>query len=274
MRFRKAAPPAGPPCYLARMLIDSHCHLDAAEFDADRAAVLARARAAGVTAQIIPAIALDGFAKLRALCAAQAGLHAAYGLHPMFLSRHQPHHLDTLREWIERERPVAVGECGLDFFIAEADPDAQRRYFARQLELAREFDLPLILHARHALEEVTAGLRRIGGLRGVVHSFSGSFEQARQLWKLGFHLGIGGPLTYERARRLRGIVAQMPIQFLLLETDAPDQPLSGHRGERNEPARLREVLDTVAALRGETPDAIAQATADNARRLFGLADVA
>lgn len=256
------------------MLIDSHCHLDATEFDRDRAAVVARAQAAGVTAQVVPAITLAGFAKLRALCAAHPDLHPAYGLHPMFLAEHRPEHLTALREWIARERPVAVGECGLDFFIADPDRDAQRVYFARQLELAREFDLPLILHARHALDEVIAGIRRIGRLRGVVHSFSGSAEQARQLWQLGFLLGIGGPVTWERAQRLRRLVAQMPIEFLLLETDSPDQPLASHRDERNEPARLREVLETVAILRGEAPDAVAAATTRNARELFGLAEAA
>ncbi len=252
------------------MLIDSHAHLDAAEFDADRDAVIARARAAGVAAQVIPAITLAGFAKLRDLCAAQTGLHPAYGLHPMYLAEHRPHHLDDLRGWIERERPVAVGECGLDFFVEGLDADLQRDYFQRQLELARDFELPLILHARKAVDEIIATIRRMGPLRGVVHSFSGSVEQARQLWKLGFCIGIGGPLTYERARRLREIVASMPIEFLLLETDAPDQPLSGHRGERNEPARLREVAEVVAALRNESLDAVAAATSNNAARLVGL----
>lgn len=255
-------------CYVASMLTDSHCHLDAPEFDADRAAVIARARAAGVTMQVIPAIALSGFAKLRDLCASTAGLHPAYGLHPMFLAAHEPEHLDALRDWIERERPVAIGECGLDFFVDGLDREVQRVYFQRQLELAREFELPLIVHARSAVEETIASIRRVGGLRGVIHSYSGSAEQAAQLWKLGFYLGIGGPLTYERARRLRRLVAQMPLEFLLLETDSPDQPLTGHRGERNEPAYLREVVDVVAQLRGVPDDTIALATSDNARRLF------
>ena len=121
------------------------------------------------------------------------------------------------------------------------------------------------------MDEVLASLRRIGGLRGVVHSFSGSAEQARQLYALGFCLGIGGPVTYERARRLRGLVATMPIEHLLLETDAPDQPDAGHRGLRNEPARLRVVAETVAGLRGMTLDALARATTANALRLFGAA---
>jgi len=253
-------------------LIDSHSHLDAAEFDGDRGAVLERARSAGVTRQIVPAIALSGFPKLRDLCEAEAGLYPAYGLHPMYLAEHEPAHLSDLAEWLERERPVAIGECGLDFFIENLDPDLQYDYLDRQLELAREFELPVILHARRAFDEIAAAIRRVGGLRGVVHSFSGSEEQARQLWKLGFHLGIGGPVTYERAKRLRATVAAMPIEFLLLETDSPDQPLAHHRGERNEPARLVEVLATVAQLRGESPEAVAAATTRNAETLFGLKD--
>jgi TatD DNase family protein len=253
-------------------LIDSHSHFDAGEFDSDRAAALERARNAGVTRQILPAIALSGFARLRDLCRTEPGLYPAYGLHPMYLAEHEPAHLAELAQWIEREHPVAVGECGLDFFIENLDPDLQYDYLDRQLELAREFDLPVILHARRAFDEIAAAIRRVGGLRGVVHSFSGSEEQARQLWKLGFHLGIGGPVTYERAKRLRAIVAAMPIEFLLLETDSPDQPLAHHRGERNEPARLVDVLTTVAQLRGEPPEQTAAATSLNAERLFGLKD--
>ena len=251
-------------------LTDSHSHLDAAEFDTDRDAVLARAREAGVTRQIVPAIAVSGFSKLRDLCSAEHGLHAAYGLHPMYLNEHRPEHLAVLEEWIAREKPVGVGECGLDFYVEGLDRDLQFEYLDRQLELARAFDLPVILHARRAFDEVAAAIRRVGGLRGVVHSFSGSEEQARQFWKLGFHLGIGGPVTYERAKRLHAIVATMPIEWLLLETDSPDQPLSGHRGERNEPACLVEVLDSVAALRGESRESVAAATTENAQRLFAI----
>jgi TatD DNase family protein len=252
-------------------LIDSHCHLDVAEFDADRDEVIARARAAGISRQLLPAIAADGFAGLRDLCRRHGGLHAAYGLHPLFLPAHRPAHLDELADWIDRERPVAVGECGLDCYVEDLDRELQRRYFLRQLELARDFDLPLILHARRAVEEVIAALRRIGGLRGVVHSFSGSVDQARQLWKLGFCLGFGGPITYPRARRLRDIVASMPLEFLLLETDSPDQPLHGHQGRRNEPAQLTQVCACAAALRGVEPETIATATTANCERVFALA---
>jgi TatD DNase family protein len=223
-----------------------------------------------VTRQIVPAIALAGFEKLRDLSKVENGIFPAYGLHPMYLTEHQPQHLRELALWIEREKPVAVGECGLDFHVDGLDAEAQRSYFQGQLELAREADLPVIVHARRALDDVTAAIRRVGNLRGVVHSFSGSPEQAQQLWKLGFFLGIGGPVTYERARRLRGIVASMPLEWLLLETDSPDQPLHGHQGKRNEPALLQEVCNTVAELRGVDPQIIATATSANCERLFNL----
>lgn len=252
-------------------LIDSHSHIDVAEFDADRDQVLGRARAAGVTRQIVPAIALSGFGKLRDLCHAQAGLHPAYGLHPMYVAEHRPEHLDELAVWVDREKPCAVGECGLDFHVEGLDPEAQRSYFRRQLEIAREAGLPVIVHARRALDEVIAALRSVGVARGgVVHSFSGSVEQARQLWKMGFCIGLGGPVTYPRARRLREIVATMPLEFLLLETDSPDQPLHGRQGARNEPALLAEVCTCIAELRAAEPAMIAAATTRNAERLFNL----
>ena len=251
-------------------LIDSHCHFDAAEFDADRAAVHARALAAGVADQIVPAVDAASWPTLKAVCAAHPGLHPAYGLHPMYLTQHHPDHLRELRTWMEREAPVAVGECGLDFFVAGLDADTQLSYFDAQLKLARDLDLPVIVHARRAVDAVIAAIRRVGGLRGVIHSFPGSPEQAAQLHQLGFLLGIGGPVTFERANRLRKLVAHIPLEQLLLETDAPDQPGSAHRGQRNEPAHLVAVLDVVAKLRGISQDTLAAATTANAQRLFNL----
>ena len=251
-------------------LVDTHCHLDDGEFDRDRDEVIARAREAGVRRQIVPAIDAASWPKLREVCAQDEGLHPAYGLHPLLLDRHTDAHLDELRGWIERERPVAVGECGLDYFIEGLDPGRQQHYFDGQLKIARDFDLPVIVHARRAVDAVIASIRRVGGLRGVVHSFSGSEEQARQLWKQGFLLGLGGPVTYDRANRLRRLAASMPLEFLLLETDAPDQPDSGIRGQRNEPARITRVLETIAELRGVDTAEVARATCVNAERLFAL----
>ncbi|MGY1529558.1 TatD family hydrolase [Luteimonas sp. A649] len=252
------------------MLVDSHCHLDAGEFAHDRAAVVARARAAGVHAQVLPATHADEWPGLREAACVDDGLYPAYGLHPTFLEHHREAHLAQLRDWIERECPVAVGECGLDFFVEGLDGDAQAHFFEAQLRIARDADLPVIVHARRAVDQVTAAIRRIGGLRGVVHSFSGSRQQAETLWKLGFLVGLGGPVTYERANRLRTLAATMPLEFLLLETDAPDQPDSGIRGQRNEPARLAVVCETIAALRDVPVAEVAAATAANARRLFAL----
>lgn len=251
-------------------LIDSHSHFDAADFDTDRDAALARAQAAGIDVQIVPAVSADGWPKLKQVCASHPGLYPAYGLHPMFLADHRPEHLHALRDWIARERPVAIGECGLDFFVEGLDVDVQHDYFDGQLRLAREFDLPVIVHARRAVDAVITAIRKVGGLHGVVHSFPGSAEQAAQLHKLGFLLGIGGPVTYERAHRLRSVVATMPLEQLLLETDSPDQPGVTQRGQRNEPAHLVEVLDVVAVLRDAPRERIAEATCANARRLFKL----
>lgn len=255
------------------VLIDSHSHFDAPEFAHDRVEALARARAAGVHAQVLPAVNAAGWPALRTLCAEHSGLYPAYGLHPMYLAEHSEEHLRALRDWIARERPVAVGECGLDFFVAGLDADAQQRYFDGQLRLAREFALPVIVHARRAVDQVLAAFRRFAPLRGVVHSFSGSEDQAKRLIDAGFLLGFGGPVTYERAQRLRRLAATLPLDALLLETDAPDQPDAGIRGERNEPARLPVIRDTIAALRGVSPEVVAEATSENARRLFNLPNI-
>lgn len=252
------------------LLADSHVHLDDARFDPDRPAALERARAAGVSLQVIPGTDAASWSRIHALCADGRGLFPAYGMHPMFMHRHHSNDLAALSHWLKTQRPVAVGEIGLDFHEESHDAQGQRDYFQQQLALARDFDLPVILHARAALDEVTTTLRRAGGLRGVVHSFSGSQEQAEQLWKLGFHLGIGGPVTYERAQRLRRIVASMPIEYLLLESDAPDQPGAAHRGERNEPSYLTDTLQVIAELRGEDPNDVAAATTANVLRLFGI----
>ncbi len=248
-------------------LFDSHVHLDAPGFDTDRTEVLKRARDAGVEQLLVPAVTAAGWQKLHELCAADPGLYPAYGLHPCYLSQHIDRDADALGDWLREYPAAAVGECGLDYF--EPELDRQSRLLHAHFELARRFDLPLVLHARHAFSDVIVALREFGKpLRGVVHSFSGSLEQARELARLGFSVGIGGAVTHERARKLQRTVASLPIECLLLETDAPDQPGASHRGQRNEPAFITEVLECVAGLRHEDPAEIAQATTANARRLF------
>jgi TatD DNase family protein len=251
-------------------LTDSHAHIDDASFASDREQMFKRAAEAGVRHIVVPAIDRASWPGIASLCAEYAQAHPAYGMHPIYIDRHRLEHLDELRSWLKSQPAVALGEIGLDYFLEELDVERQREYFQQQLRIARDFDLPVIVHARRAMDEVTSIMRRMGGLRGVVHSFAGSLQQAERLWDMGFYLGIGGPVTYERAQRLRHIVATMPVERLLLETDAPDQPGACHRGERNEPAHILEVLDVIAALRNESTQAIAQATTANAKQLFQL----
>jgi TatD DNase family protein len=249
-------------------LFDSHSHLDASEFEHDRSAVVARAQAGGIKQQLLPAVEFASWSKLKAVCSQYSGLYPAYGLHPMYLSSHRPEHIPSLRNWIAVEKPNAVGECGLDFFVDGLDAEQQRFYFIEQLKLAREFELPVVVHARRAVDEVIASIKKVGSLKGVIHSYSGSEEQARQLFNLGFSLGIGGPITYDRAQRLRRLVKDMPIEYLLLETDSPDQPNADYRSQRNEPVRLVDVLKVVAQLRMQTEAEIARVTTANAEALF------
>lgn len=252
-------------------LVDTHAHLDDPSFDADRSDMFDRAARAGVSRWVVPAIDRGNWEAIEHLSASREGVFPAYGLHPLVLEKHRDEHLDELPSWLEGHGAVAVGEIGLDFYVDGLDPERQRAIFVRQLHIAKEHDLPVIVHARRAFEETIHTLRRIGGLRGVVHSFAGSEEQARQLFELGFHIGIGGPVTYERANRIRRVVTQMPLEWLLLETDAPDQPCAHRRGVRNEPAFMVDVLETIAGLRDIDPAEIARVTTGNAVGLFALA---
>ena len=253
-------------------LIDSHNHFDDASFDADRAQAYQRACASGVIAQVLAAVSAQWWPRLEAVTQCYPRLYPSYGLHPAYLVEHRPEHLGYLADWLLQKRPVAVGECGLDYYLPNLDPKQQADYFIEQLRLARRHQLPVIIHARHAVDGVIQMVRRFVGVRGVVHSFSGSEDQARRLLDLGILLSFGGPVTYDRAKRLRRLIRYLPLDSFMLETDAPDQPLSQHRGERNEPAYLPEVLAGVAELRGADPAAIAAATTANAQRLFGITD--
>ncbi len=251
-------------------LIDSHCHLDDDRLDATRDAVLARAAAAGIERMIVSSTTANRWDKVEQVCATDAGLYPAYGLHPWFVEQHQRIHLRELDEWLERENPVALGECGLDFYTSRIDERWQKQLFSEQLQLARNHDLPVIVHVRKALDEVIAILRRQESMRGVVHSFSGSEQQARQLYDLGFRLGIAATVGFERARRLRAVVAVMPDDALLIESDAPDQPGPGHRGQLNEPAFIVEHLRVMAELRETETGTLALQLNRNAEALFGI----
>ena len=172
--------------------------------------------------------------------------------------------------WLGREPAVAVGECGLDYAVAGADKAQQQHLFAAQLAMAREFNLPIVVHAVRAVEDVIRMIRASGHNNGLIHSFSGSEQQAHRLIDLGFHLSFGGAVTYPRAKRLQQLVGTVPLDALLLETDAPDQPAHAHKGQRNEPAYLVDIWHAIATLREEDPLEVAARTTSNARALFKL----
>jgi len=264
---------------MASVWIDTHCHLDAAEFDADRDAVVARARAAGVSQIVIPAVDAGNFARVREL-AHRYRLAYALGIHPMCTDRAADSDLGHLREALARhagdERLVAVGEIGLDHFVPGLDPARQARFFAAQLALAAEFDLPVILHVRRAVDTVLKHLRTARVKGGIAHAFNGSEQQAAAFVELGFRLGFGGALTFERALRIRRVAVAVPLAAIVMETDSPDIPpqwlyrsaaaRAAGATMRNESAELAPIGSALAGLRGVAVDAFAAATSANAVR--------
>lgn len=252
-------------------LIDSHCHLDDDRYAACRDAVVARARAQGIEQIILPATTAKRWPGVKLIAEKYPQIYPAYGLHPMFMLQHSPGHLVELESWIEKEKPVAIGECGIDFIQSRDDEDLQLELFQGQLSLARNHGLPVIIHVRKAMDQVISILRKAKlECAGVIHSFAGSLQQAEQLFELGFRIGIAATVGFERARKLHGVVAKIDEAALLLESDAPDQPGVSHRGELNEPAFIIEHLHTMANLRGIADDALAEILNRNARELFRI----
>lgn len=257
--------------------IDTHCHLDAPEFDPDRDAVLTRARAAGVATLVLPAVSTPHFAPLQQL-AQQHGLAYALGVHPLFVAAQPPDALQQLNAALAAARPdphlVAVGEIGLDFFVPGLDAALQQRWYVQQLELARAHALPVILHVRRSADQLLRELRRVRVAGGIAHAFNGSLQQAHAFIDLGFKLGFGGTLTFERALQIRRLAAQLPADAIVLETDAPDIPphwlyrTAAQRAQgatsRNEPAELPRIAAVLAQLRDLTPEEIARQTGANA----------
>jgi len=251
-------------------LFDTHCHLDVREFSADRDAVLARARDAGVRWQVIPAVDAAGWTNLVSLCHREEGLYPALGLHPIYIDQHRDKHIDELRTWVKRERPVAIGEIGLDFFIKETDRERQQGIFEAQLAVAEEFQLPVLLHVRKAHDQVLQTLKYFKLPGGIAHAFNGSLPQAEQYLSLGFKFGFGGMLTFERSNKLRRLVRELPLESLVLETDAPDMPPASHQGHRNSPEYLPEVAMSMAELRQMPVEDVATVTTANAFALFRI----
>lgn len=245
------------------MLTDTHCHLDAPEFDPDRDQVLERALKAGVSRIVVPAVERANFGAVASLSRSESGCAAAYGIHPLYVDRACEDDLVALRRTLENERAVAVGEIGLDRFVEPRDEARQEHYFVAQLQIAREFDLPVLLHVRRAIDAVLGQLRRMPVRGGIAHAFNGSRQQAEEFIRLGFKLGFGGAMTWERALRIRQLAASLPLECFVLETDAPDIPPQWVGRGRNEPAQMAGILRVFAELRGIDPRTAAQAVESN-----------
>ena len=254
-------------------LIDTHCHLDVTEFDADRRAVLERARRAGVQAFIVPGILAATWGKLVELCGRENDLFPALGIHPLFLDQSRPGDLDELEYLVGKLRPIAVGEIGLDYALKPTDRAKQRVFFQRQLEIANRHRLPVIIHARKSHDDIITDLKNEGITPGIIHAFSGSTQQADHYIRLGFKLGFGGMLTFDRSTRLRELARNLPLEAIVLETDSPDMTVASHRGERNSPEYLPEVLSSLAEIRQLGVEEIAARTTANALEVFSSTEL-
>jgi TatD DNase family protein len=251
------------------MLIDTHCHLDAREFDPDRDAVIACARAAGVRRFVLPGVEIGNFDRIAQLSATHSDFRHAFGIHPLYVGGAGPDDLDVVADRLANGDAIAVGEIGLDYFVAGIDPELQQRYFVAQLQLARRFGLPVILHVRRAVDAILKQLRRIDVPGGIAHAFNGSRQQADAFIGLGFKLGFGGAMSFDGSRRIRQLATDLPLDAIVLETDAPDIPPAWAQGRRNEPENLARFAEILAELRGMPVADVIAATGRNAGAVFG-----
>jgi TatD DNase family protein len=258
------------------MWIDTHCHLDASEFGAEAGAIAERAAMQGVSSIVIPAVAKINFSAVADLAARHGNCTYALGIHPIFVPNAEEGDLLALRETvaaaIDDPRLIAIGEIGLDFFVPGLSNGPLRKkqehFYSEQLKIARDYDLPALLHVRRSQDMILKYLRRIKVPGGIAHAFNGSFQQADSFINLGFKLGFGGAMTFTRALQIRRLAVQLPLEAIVLETDAPDiSPAWVHPG-RNSPEELPRIGETLAELRGMPAKAVALATSNNARSVL------
>ncbi|WP_179952104.1 TatD family hydrolase [Marinicella rhabdoformis] len=249
-------------------LIDSHIHLDDERFDIDRGVLIAEADAAGVTQFIVPAVKADRFNKTVSLQSEK--IHVALGLHPYWIADHKESDLTMLESMIDIYDPIAVGECGMDFYIKGLSKSKQQQFFDAQIEIAKQRDLPLILHVRGAVDAVFQRLKRHDYFKAVMHSFNGSAAQAAQIVSQGIYVGMGAAGLNPKATKLHQLIKVMPLSHLMLESDAPDQPFFDKAGERNIPKDLVRICQEMASLKGISYEALATASNNNIKKLFKI----
>jgi len=249
-------------------IIDTHCHLDFAAFDADRDEVFERARINGLIGFVIPGVKQSSWEALINLCAQYNNFYYALGLHPVFIREHQLDDVQSLRDRVESSQPIAIGEIGLDFYDRSLALEKQLDLFEQQLAVACDVELPVILHVRKAHQEVLACLEKFPVTGGVVHAFNGSIQLAERYMAHNFKFGFGGMLTFERSSKLRKLAKQLPLESIVLETDSPDMTVEAHRGQRNSPEYLPDCLAALAQVREMDVDVVAEQTTHNAYELF------
>jgi TatD DNase family protein len=254
-------------------LIDTHTHLDFPDFDADRQALMAQSRALGVREMVVLGVYQGNWQRVWELVQSDPDLHAAFGLHPVYLEDHRPEHLTELGDWLGRlaghRQLCAVGEIGLDYIIETLDRERQQASFDAQLQLAVDFHLPALIHVRRSHAAVIATLKRFKLKRaGIIHAFAGSQEEAREYIKLGFKLGLGGAATWPQALRMHRVLAHLPLESVVLETDSPDMAPAMFPGQRNSPAHLPAICTALAQIMSLAPEQLAAASSANARELF------
>lgn len=251
-------------------LIDTHAHIDVTAFDVDRETVLKNCRQAGISHIVVPGIMANSWDTLLKTCDSSPLLYASFGLHPVYLDQHTPADVNRLADYIKLHTPIAVGEIGLDFYLTELDRKRQQTLFEAQLSVAANAGLPVLLHARKSHDAVLACLRKIPVAGGICHAFNGSLQQAQQYFDLGFKLGFGGMLTFERSHKLHRLAQQLPLDAIVLETDAPDMTVASHHGQRNSPEYLPECLQALATLRDEDIALVAAQTTANAKAVLNF----
>ncbi|MBU6958068.1 TatD family hydrolase [Pseudomonas sp. CVAP len=254
-------------------LIDSHTHLDFPDFDPDRQALLAQSRALGVKQMVVLGVYQRNWQRVWDLVQSDPDLHAAFGLHPVYVDEHRPADLTELADWLTRlaghRQLCAVGEIGLDYFLQDLDRERQQALFEAQLQLAADFQLPALLHVRRSHAAVIATLKRFRLKRaGIIHAFAGSQEEAREYLKLGFKLGLGGAATWPQALRMHKVIAGLPLTSVVLETDSPDMAPAMYPGQRNSPAHLPAICTALAQIMAISPEQLAAASTTNACELF------
>ena len=252
------------------VLFDSHCHWDHPRLQALQPELWQACIKQGVQDILVPATTAAQWPVLVALCKAQPRWHLALGLHPYFLPHHQVSHFSLLQHWVTQAKPLAIGEIGLDWHLPEATWAAQEVLFIEQLKLAKQVKLPVILHVRKCHDRVIKLLHQQRfSQAGFVHAYSGNEQQAKAYADMGFKLGVGGTITYERASKTRHLVSRLPLSWLVLETDAPDMPMAHQMDRLNRPDALPRVLDVLAAIRAEDRAQLAQQTTRNCRCVLG-----